>query len=99
MKGKLDTECFVFAVRGDKAKFKRVKELLDLNVHIKNTTRQRFTDQDMPVFYPSFLPPPKVRPVVSIPSLGADATPPSPPASASPPSPPSPSPPPHGESR
>lgn len=100
-KGKLDTECFVFAVRGDKAKFKRVKELLDLNVHIKNTTRQRFTDQDMPVFYPSFLPPPKVRSVVSIPSLGADATPPSPspPVSSSPPSPPSPSPSPHGESR
>ncbi|CAM9464956.1 unnamed protein product, partial [Laminaria digitata] len=89
VKGKLDTECFVLAVRDDKAKFKRVKELLDLNVHIKNTTRQRFTDQDMPVFYPSFLPPPKVRPVVSIPSLEeTGATPPSPspsppPASAS----------------
>eukprot|EP00904_Undaria_pinnatifida_P009291 jgi/Undpi1/5492/HiC_scaffold_2.g00771.m1 len=86
-KGKLDTECFVFAVRGDKAKFKRVKELLDLNVHIKNTTRQKFTDQDMPVFYPSFLPPPKVRSVVSIPSLGAVyATPPSPSPPESPPS-------------
>lgn len=69
MKGKLDTDCFVFAVRGDKAKYKRVKELLEMNTHIKNSTRQRFTDQDMPVFHPTFPTAPKVRAIASIPRL------------------------------
>lgn len=59
----------MFAVRGDKSKYKRVKELLELHTHIKNSTRQRFTDQDMPVFHPTFPTAPKVRAIASIPRL------------------------------
>eukprot|EP00752_Nemacystus_decipiens_P004968 g4520.t1 len=72
MKGKLDTECFVFAVRNDKPKFKRVKQLLDANAHIKNCTRLRFADDNLfTVYHPSFVPHPKVRAVVPLPQLSA----------------------------
>lgn len=72
MKGKLDTECFVFAVRNDKPKFKRVKQLLDANAHIKNCTRLRFVDDNLfTVFHPSFVPHPRVRAVVPLPRLSA----------------------------
>lgn len=71
-KGKLDTECFVFAVRNDKPKFKRVKQLLDANAHIKNCTRLRFVDDSLfTVYHPSFVPHPKVRAVVPVPRLSA----------------------------
>lgn len=72
MKGKLDTECFVFAVRNDRPKFKRVKQLLDANAHIKNCTRLRFVDDNLfTVYHPSFVPHPKVRAVVPLPRLSA----------------------------
>lgn len=92
MKGKLDTECFVLAVRNDKAKFKRVKELLDLNVHIKNCTRQRYVDDNLSaVYHPTFVARPKVRAIVPLNRLSATtlaepSLPPPPPApSAAPP--------------
>lgn len=73
MKGKLDTECFVFAVRHDRAKFKRVKQLLDINVHVKNCTRHRFADDGLfTVYHPSFPAHPKVRSVVPLPRLSAE---------------------------
>ncbi|CAN0078551.1 unnamed protein product [Ectocarpus sp. 12 AP-2014] len=91
VKGKLDTECFVLAVRNDKAKFKRVKELLDLNVHIKNCTRQRYVDDNLTVYHPTFVTRPKVRAIVPLNRLSATALaepslpPPPPSSSAAPP--------------
>ncbi|CAM9953261.1 unnamed protein product, partial [Pylaiella littoralis] len=75
VKGKLDTECFMFAVRDDKAKFKRVRQLLDTNAHMRNCTRLRFVDDNLfTVFHPSFPPHPKVRAVVPLPRLSATPT-------------------------
>ncbi|CAM9727090.1 unnamed protein product [Ectocarpus sp. 12 AP-2014] len=55
LKGNLDTECFVFAVRHDKPKLKRANHILDTDLHIKNCTRARFTDDSLStIFHPSF---------------------------------------------
>ncbi|CAN0547091.1 unnamed protein product [Ectocarpus sp. 8 AP-2014] len=55
LKGNLDTECFVFAVRHNKPKLKRVKHILDTDLHIKNCTRARSTDDRLSaIFHPSF---------------------------------------------
>ena len=54
-KGNLDTQCFIFAVRHDKPKLKRVKHILDTDLHIKNCTRARSTDDRLStIFHPSF---------------------------------------------
>jgi len=62
----------MFAIRGDRSKYKRARELLDLNVHVKSTTRMRFTDHEMPVFHPSFQSPKRIRTVASLPCLGPE---------------------------
>lgn len=55
LKGNLDTECFFFAVRHDKPTLKRVKHILDTDLHIKNCTRARSTDDRLStIFHPSF---------------------------------------------
>ena len=55
LKGNLDTECFVFAVRHDKRKLKRVRNILDTDLRIKNCTRARSTDDRLStIFHPSF---------------------------------------------
>ncbi|CAM9208036.1 unnamed protein product [Ectocarpus sp. 8 AP-2014] len=55
LKGNMDTECFVLAVRRDKPKFQRVKDILHSNSRIKNCTRTRFTDDGLStIFHPSF---------------------------------------------
>lgn len=54
VKGRLDTDCFVFAVRRDKPKYKRMKEIIELSKHVDRSTQQRFTESEMAVFHPSF---------------------------------------------
>ncbi|CAM9179446.1 unnamed protein product [Ascophyllum nodosum] len=71
MKGRLDTECYLFAVRRDRAKYKRGREILELNHHIKCCTRMRFTDQEMNAFAPIFRPQPRVRAVAKISEMSA----------------------------
>lgn len=71
VKGGLDTDCFVFAVRNDKAKFKRMKEIIGINSHIINSTRMRFSDVETTVFQPTFPAPPRKIAVASIPLLSS----------------------------
>lgn len=69
VKEKLDTDCFVFAVRKDKPKYKRMKEMIELNKHVDKSTRMRFSEAEMAVFHPSFPPFPQKVAVASVPML------------------------------
>jgi transcription initiation factor TFIID subunit 13 len=40
MRGRLDKECFLFLVRKDKAKFHRVRKLLELNEELKSVRNE-----------------------------------------------------------
>ncbi|CAM9635572.1 unnamed protein product, partial [Sphacelaria rigidula] len=66
---KVDTDCVVFAVRKDNPKYKRVKEMMEVNKHVDKSTRMRFSEAGVAVFHPSLPPLPRRMAVASIPLL------------------------------
>ncbi|CAM9561564.1 unnamed protein product, partial [Choristocarpus tenellus] len=53
VRGRLDTECFVFAIRKDRPKFKRVRELMDINSYTKACTKLKFSEDAATYYNPT----------------------------------------------
>ena len=46
LRGRLDAECFIYAVKNDKEKYQRVQELLKAHEEIKEAKRNNVTDEE-----------------------------------------------------